>query len=100
MIRRHVEPALRTALSDMPVVLVNGARQVGKTTLARAIAAERGMRYLSLDDAATLSAARSDPVTFVQVEEPLVLDEIQKAPELLPAIKVIVDRDRGQDGSS
>jgi len=78
----------------MSVVLVNGARQVGKTTLARTIAAERGMRYLSLDDAATLSAARSDPVTFVQVEEPLVLDEIQKAPELLPAIKIIVDRGR------
>src|SRR5918994_3181783 len=96
MYPRNLEGALRRSLRDMPVVLVNGARQTGKTTLVRAIAAGRpGMRYVTLDDAATLAAAQTDPAGFVEgLGEGVVFDEVQKAPELFPALKVAVDRRR------
>jgi len=90
-----MESALRAALSDTRVVLVNGARQTGKSTLAEGIAAQRGGRYLTLDDATLLGAARSDPAALVQGATGLtVIDEVQKAPELLPALKREVDRDK------
>lgn len=95
MIRRNIERALERSLADMPVVLVDGARQTGKTTLVRAVASRRDMRYVSLDDAATLAAATVDPTGFVEgLGERAVLDEVQKAPALFPAIKVVVDRQR------
>lgn len=96
MIERHLEGVVRRALRDMPVVLVNGARQTGKTTLVRAIGDGRpAMRYVTLDDAATLAAAQVDPVGFVEgLGERVVFDEVQKAPELFPALKVAVDRRR------
>lgn len=84
------------SLRDMPVVLVNGARQTGKTTLVRMIASKgAGMRYVTLDDAATSAAAQTDPVGFVDgLGERVVFDEVQKVPELFPALKVAVDRRR------
>ena len=92
---RYVSPALEAALGDTPVVLVVGPRQAGKTTLCRLVAERRGARLLSLDDAATLAAARTDPAGFIAAQDgPVVLDEIQKAPALLPAIKLAVDRRR------
>jgi predicted AAA+ superfamily ATPase len=96
VIERHLEVVVRRALRDMPVVLVNGARQTGKTTLVRAIGDGRpAMRYVTLDDAATLAAAQVDPVGFVEgLGERVVFDEVQKAPELFPALKVAVDRRR------
>jgi hypothetical protein len=95
MIPRHLAGRVRAALADTPVVLLQGARQVGKSTLARAIAAGGRRRYLTLDDQATLAAARADPAGFVAgLEGPVVLDEVQRAPELLLAIKVAVDRAR------
>jgi hypothetical protein len=95
MYRRHVEPALRAALADTRVVLLNGARQTGKSTLAEELAKELGGRYLTLDDPTLLGAARSDPTALLQGAEGLtVIDEVQKAPELMPALKREVDRDR------
>ncbi len=92
---RHLTPALEAALDDTPVVLVVGPRQAGKTTLCRLVAGRRGARLLSLDDAATLAAASGDPGGFIAgLDGPVVLDEIQKAPALLPAIKMAVDRRR------
>ncbi len=92
MIQRHIERAVRRALADTPVVLLNGARQTGKTTLARAIAKGTGAEYFTMDDAATLAAAASDPAGFIRnLTGPVVLDEIQKAPDLFPAIKLTVD---------
>jgi predicted AAA+ superfamily ATPase len=92
---RHTTPALEAALADTPVVLVIGPRQAGKTTLCRLVADRRGARLLSLDDAATLAAANADPAGFIAaLDGPVVLDEIQKAPALLPAIKLVVDRRR------
>ncbi|MCP9441170.1 MAG: ATP-binding protein [Nitrospira sp.] len=95
MLPRHAADRLRTALADRPVVLLHGARQAGKTTLVRAIAEERGARYVTLDDLTMLAAARDDAAGFLAgFAEPLVLDEVQRAPELLLAIKAAVDRKR------
>ena len=92
---RHLTPALEAALADTPVVLVVGPRQAGKTTLCRAVAGRPGARFLSLDDAATLASASADPAGFIAaLDGPVVLDEIQKVPALLPAIKLAVDRRR------
>ena len=95
MIRRNIEDAVRQAMSDTPVVLLNGARQTGKTTLAQAIAARGGTQYFTLDDSATFSLAAGDPSGFVRnLSGPVVLDEIQKVPDLFPAIKLAVDKNR------
>ncbi len=95
MLRRTVEGPIRRAMADTPVVLVNGARQTGKTTLAHAMAAGSGARYFTLDDAATFALAARDPAGFVRnLSGLVVIDEIQKAPDLFPAIKLAVDEDR------
>lgn len=93
LIPRYLEPRIRDALADTPVVFLNGPRQAGKTTLAQQVAgADR--RFLSLDDAATLLSARSDPTGFVRDLDRAVIDEVQRAPDLLLAIKRAVDLDR------
>jgi predicted AAA+ superfamily ATPase len=91
---RLLASRVRGALADTPVVLIHGARQVGKTTLAEAVGgADR--QVLSLDRAAVLGAAASDPDGFVDgLGERVLLDEVQRAPGLFPAIKHAVDRDR------
>ncbi|AGS26667.1 ATP-binding protein [Rhizobium etli] len=80
-------------MSDTRVVLVVGPRQSGKTTLAKKIANEQ-MEYYTLDNATTLGAARQDPVGFVRRIDRAIIDEIQRAPELLLAIKESVDTDQ------
>jgi hypothetical protein len=96
MFPRGLARAVAEALADRPVVLVNGARQTGKTTLARHLAATvHPARYVTLDDASVLAAAHGDPAGFVSgLQEPVILDEVQRVPELFPAIKAAVDRDR------
>lgn len=81
------------ALGDTPVVCILGPRQVGKTTLARELQPQR--TYISFDDATLLSAAKSDPMGFAAgLPDSVILDEVQRVPELLPAIKLSVDNDR------
>jgi len=95
MYRRHIEAPLRAALEDTRVVLLNGARQTGKSTLAQELVRDLGGRYLSLDDPGLLGSARADPAALLQATDGLtVIDEVQKAPELFPALKRVVDRDR------
>jgi predicted AAA+ superfamily ATPase len=96
MYKRLIEKRLRVALADTPVVLLNGARQTGKTTLVReVVAASPGAVYRTMDDAATMAAAASDPAAFVrQPGRPLVIDEVQRVPELFAALKLEVDRIR------
>jgi predicted AAA+ superfamily ATPase len=66
VIRRNITTQLVEALSDNPVVMLNGARQAGKSTLAKQIISEaHPARYLTLDDAAILAASKSDPAGFV-----------------------------------
>jgi predicted AAA+ superfamily ATPase len=92
MLSRHSAERVRDALEDTRVVLLAGPRQAGKTTLARALAGE-SRAYLTLDDATTLAAAKSDPVGLVRELDRVIIDEVQRAPELLLAIKESVDRD-------
>ena len=95
MIRRNIHDSVRRALADTPVVLLNGARQTGKTTLAQELATVPGSQYFTMDDAATLALAVGDPSGFIRnLSGPVVIDEIQKAPDLFPAIKLAVDKDR------
>ena len=90
---RHAIPALNAALSDTPVVLIHGARQCGKSTLARA-AAPRAT-HVTLDDAAALGAIAADPHGYLAgIPGQVVIDEVQRAPGLFPAIKLEVDRRR------
>lgn len=96
MYRRKLTPLLAEALGDTPVVLLLGARQVGKSTLAKALLASYPEgRYLTLDDPAVRRAAEMDPTGFVaQAGGLTVLDEIQLAPQLFRAIKAEIDKDR------
>lgn len=83
------------ALADTPVVVVVGPRQAGKSTLAARVVDEAQGTWLTLDDAAVLDAARTDPVGFVRGRHGLVgIDEAQRVPELLLAIKAEVDAAR------
>ena len=94
LLPRRIEPRIAEALLDTPVVLLAGPRQAGKTTLVRHIAAQQGLRYLTLDDGLTLLSAREDPVRMVRSLDRAVIAEIQRAPQLLLAIKKSVDEDR------
>ncbi len=90
---RLIRDRVVESLTDTPVVCLLGPRQVGKTTLAQRIEPDR--TYLNLDDSTLLQAARQDPIGFVEsLPERVILDEVQRAPELLLAIKSVVDRDR------
>ena len=96
MLQRLLQPAILSALGDTPVVFVQGARQVGKSTLVQVIAEEAGgYEYLSLDSAAVRSAAAADPDGSVAgLPDSAVIDEVQRVPELALAIKRSVDRGR------
>ena len=90
---RRLESRIAEAMADTPVVLLAGPRQAGKTTLVRQMSGE-GMRYLTLDDQLTLMSAQDDPVGMIRSLDRAVIDEIQRAPQLLLAIKKSVDEDR------
>ena len=94
-IPRWAATRLLEALSDTPVVVLNGARQVGKSTLVTSLTYPGTKEVVTLDDIATRSAARFDPRAFVQRSvDTLVIDEVQLEPSLFRAIKAEVDRDR------
>ena len=92
MYPRFVERRIREALNDTRVVLICGPRQSGKTTLARRIA-DDVIPFVTLDDATALDAASSDPIGFVRGLDRAVIDEVQRAPGLMLAIKTSVDAD-------
>ena len=82
-----------TALKDTPVVMVTGPRQCGKTTLVRDLVAGK-REFITLDDDTMLAAARSDPTGLVRSLDLATIDEVQRVPDLLRAIKKSVDDDR------
>ena len=95
MYRRFIQPKLLAAIKDTPAVFIRGARQTGKTTLVTDLLGEKA-NYVTFDDYLALSAAQSDPQNFLAgvADGTVILDEIQKLPELFPAIKLLIDRDR------
>lgn len=98
---RHIERAVDASLADTPVVVIVGPRQSGKSTLADQVARRLGAGQVSLDDAGPRAAANTDPAGFVeQADLPLFIDEFQKAPALLDAIKRRVDRARGRGSAA
>ena len=90
---RLVGTALSERLRVMPAVVVTGARQTGKSTLAEQLVPGT-RRYATLDDLDVLDAAQRDPEVLVGGPGPVTLDEVQRAPELLRAVKRAIDRDR------
>ncbi len=93
MYDRFAKNRIQEALADTRVVLISGPRQSGKTTLATDIAADE-MPFFTLDDATVLASANNDPVGFLRGLDRAVIDEIQRAPNLLLAIKTEVDNDK------
>lgn len=93
-LHRTIAPVIEKMSAHFPALLISGARQVGKTTLLRALSnGER--RYASLDDPRVLTLAREDPpLLFERFPPPLLLDEVQYAPELFPYMKMLIDNDR------
>jgi predicted AAA+ superfamily ATPase len=93
LLPRRAEKLIGAALEDTRVVLVSGARQSGKSTLVRLLAGDRAAERRDLDREQDRAAALADPSGFVAFGETMVIDEIQRVPELLLAIKVSVDED-------
>jgi uncharacterized protein len=96
MLRRHIIDRLLDGLRDTPAVLVNGARQTGKSTLVQSTElAGQNRQYLTFDDPGILAAAKRDPNGFVAgLNMPVTLDEVQHVPEIFPVIKAAIDRKR------
>lgn len=91
--REEVQPILQ-ALHQMPVVVITGMRQTGKTTLLHEEPGLQGRRYVTFDDFAQLDGARRNPEALLSGDEPLTIDEAQKCPELFTALKREIDRKR------
>ena len=92
-IKRNLENVVRQVTREYPVLLVTGPRQVGKTTMLKKLmeGTERG--YVTLDDLNERNIAKTDPELFLQLHKPPVLiDEVQYAPELFTYIKINVDK--------
>jgi len=91
MLKRSINPILKIALKISPIVLLKGARQVGKSTLSMAL----NQNYIVLDDVSTRINAKDDPNRFVEIlQKPVTIDEIQKVPELLESLKIYIDKYR------
>ena len=91
---RDISAEVTRTLKSMPVVVVTGMRQQGKTTFLRSEPGLSGRTYVSFDDFAQLEAAKSDPDEFVSRNSPMTIDEAQKCPEIFGAIKRAVDKRR------
>jgi predicted AAA+ superfamily ATPase len=91
---RDVASAVTRALRTMPVVVLTGLRQAGKTTFLQREPGLSGRRYVTLDDFAQLEAARRDPAGLLDGDEPITVDEAHKCPEVFAAVKRAVDRGR------
>jgi len=92
--QRDITDAVSTALENMPVVVVTGMRQTGKTTFLCSQPDLSDRSYVSFDDFAQLESAKSDPDGFIRRDQPLTIDEAHKCPEIFGAIKRAVDKRR------
>ena len=98
--QRHIFSAVSRSISEYPITLITGARQVGKTTLVTIIERERGYKYVSFDDTELLASAKANPKKFIKEHPaPIIFDEVQKAKELFPEIEAVVNEVRRERGS-
>ncbi len=96
-IRRSLEKIVLQVTKEYPVVLLSGPRQVGKTTMLKKLMEGTERNYVSLDDLQERELARTDPELFLQLHKPpILIDEVQYAPELFPYIKLIVDKEQNK----
>ena len=94
-IRRSLEKIVLQVTKEYPVLLLSGPRQVGKTTMLKKLMEGTSRNYVSLDDLQERELARTDPELFLQLHKPpILIDEVQYAPELFPYIKIIVDKEQ------
>ena len=94
-IRRSLEKIVLQVTKEYPVLLLSGPRQVGKTTMLKKLLEGTARNYVSLDDLQERELARTDPELFLQLHKPpILIDEVQYAPELFPYIKIIVDKEQ------
>ena len=94
-IRRSLEKIVLQVTKEYPVLLLSGPRQVGKTTMLKKLMEGTERNYVSLDDLQEKELARTDPELFLQLHKPpILIDEVQYAPELFPYIKIIVDKEQ------
>ncbi len=91
---RLLTSRIQTLLRSFPVVVVTGPRQTGKSTLIRELLGGPGRRYVSLDEIETQERAEREPAALLGGDEPITIDEVQRSPGLLLAIKRSVDKDR------
>ena len=91
--RRRLVDVVEARLAEEPVVVLNGPRTVGKSTLLRELGERLGRAVIDCDEPATRSAVRDDPVRFADSDQLVLIDEYQRAPELLDAIKAQLNRD-------
>ena len=95
MFKRNIKEDLKKALNRAPVVLLNGARQVGKSTLALEFQKEGDFEYITFDDEMIYLSAKNDPQAFIKsIKKPVIIDEVQRVPEIFLPIKVDVDKNR------
>jgi predicted AAA+ superfamily ATPase len=91
--QRNLSERIIMAFNASPILLLTGARQTGKTTIVRHIAEENGFKYITFDDLNNLAAARNDPIGFLEkLPRPLIIDEVQRVPEIALPIKYDVDK--------
>ena len=91
-ISRNLEAVVMQVTKEFPAVLVTGPRQVGKTTMLKKLMEDTDRKYVSLDDLNERSLAKNDPELFLQAHKPpILIDEVQYAPELFPYIKIYAD---------
>lgn len=94
MIKRTILSQIELSIKSRPVTLITGARQVGKSTIA-SLFIRKGFNYVSLDNSRERELAKKDPIQFLQLHQwPLIIDEVQRAPELFEALEEIVNREK------
>jgi len=95
MLKRNIIDNLQESLDDTPVILLNGPRQSGKSTLVKSLIDGRFLQYITFDDMSAIAAAKINPLAFIRsFKHPVIFDEVQHVEELFSAIKQMVDENR------
>jgi len=98
-ITRHIEPVVSRIAGRKPIIVLTGARQVGKSTMLKEV--YRDTRYITLNNPAVRQSAKDSPSLFFDVNKPpVIVDEIQKAPELFDYIKDVADENKAKGRNS